>query len=100
MIHNLSKRLCELMNIPNLAMRGIIYSALNEWQMKYNKKITEIDTIPLNKRIFIDKEIFDIGKAKLKDMLDEPKEQNEILLDIIFEKGFRFYLEYINKVRI
>lgn len=32
-------------------------------------------------------------------MVNEPKEENEILLDIIFEKAFKYYMEHFNKKR-
>jgi hypothetical protein len=100
LIQNIAKRLCELVNVSIPAMRGIIWLALSEWQRKYNKTITEIDNMPMGKKIIAAKEIFNIGKRELKTMLNEPKEQNEILLDIIFERAFKYYLEYTNKLRM
>ncbi|MHA2430409.1 MAG: hypothetical protein ACXACC_05165 [Promethearchaeota archaeon] len=100
LIQNVAKRLCELVNVSTPAMRCIIWHALSEWQRKYNKTITEIDNMPMGKKIIAAKEIFNIGKRELKTMLNEPKEQNEILLDIIFERAFKYYLEYTNKLRM
>ncbi|MFX0024814.1 MAG: hypothetical protein ACFE8M_00245 [Candidatus Hermodarchaeota archaeon] len=100
LIQNIAKRLCELINVSIPAMRGIIWHALSEWQRKYNKSITEITKMSMSKRIIAAKEIFNIGKRELKTMLNEPKEQNELLLDIIFERAFKYYMEYINKLRV
>lgn len=87
------------MNIPLLAMRGMIWHALDEWQMKNGKVVSEIINLPLSKKIVITKEIFDITKKELKTVLIEPIDHNEKLLDIIFEKAFRHYMEYINKIQ-
>ncbi|MFX1314018.1 MAG: hypothetical protein ACFFBZ_11685 [Promethearchaeota archaeon] len=100
LIQNIAKRLCELINVSIPAMRGIIWHAMSEWQRKYNKSTTEITQMSMNKRIIAAKEIFNIGKKELKTMLNEPKEQNELLLDIIFERAFKYYMEYINKLKM
>ena len=99
-IQNIANRLCELIKVSIPAMRGIIWQALSEWQRKYNKTITEINNMPMSKKIIATKEIFNIGKRELKTMLNEPKDQNEILLDIIFERAFKYYMEYINKLKM
>lgn len=99
-IQSIAKRLCELVNVSIPAMRGIIWRALSEWQRKYNKTITEIGTMPMSKKVRAAKEIFNIGKRELKTMLNEPKKQSEILLDIIFEKAFKYYMKFINKLRM
>lgn len=98
LIQDLSKRLCELMNISKIAMRGIIWFALREWQMKHNNTIAEITCMPLNERIIAAKEIFNNCKRRMKEMLNEPKDQNELLLDIIFERSFKFFMEYQNRI--
>ena len=99
-IQSIAKRLCELVNVSIPAMRGIIWRALSEWQKKYNKTITEIDNMPMSKKIRAAKEIFNIGKRELKTMLNEPKEQNKLLLDIIFERALKYYMDYINKLKM
>ena len=98
-IRDISNGLCELMNIPLLAMRGIIWRALNQWQINNKKTVSEIIDLPLNERLFAAKEIFDIAKNKLKAIITEPIDQNEQLLDIIFEKAFRYYMDYMNRIR-
>lgn len=87
------------MNIPLLAMRGIIWRALDEWQTKNGKLVSEIINLSLSKKLVISKEIFDITKKELKTVLIEPIDHNEKLVDIIFEKAFRHYMEYINKIQ-
>ncbi|MFX0146152.1 MAG: hypothetical protein ACFE8E_00175 [Candidatus Hodarchaeota archaeon] len=98
-IRDISNGLCELMNVPLLAMRGIIWRALNQWQIKNKKTISEIMDLPLNENLIAAKEIFDIAKGKLKAIITEPVDQNEQLLDIIFEKAFRYYMNYVNRIR-
>jgi len=50
-------------------------------------------------KLFATKEIFNIGKNRLKEMLSCPKEQSEALLDIVFERSFKFYLDYLNRIQ-
>jgi len=98
-IRDISNGLCELMDVPLLAIRGTIWRALNQWQIKNKKTISEIIDLPLNEKLIAAKEIFDIAKEKLKEIITEPIDQNEQLLDIIFEKAFRYYMDYINRIR-
>ena len=100
LIQNIAKRLCELVNVSIPAMRGIIWHALSEWQRKHNKTINEINNMLVSEKICAAKDIFNIGKKELKAMLNEPKEQAELLLDIVFERAFKYYMEYLNKLRI
>jgi hypothetical protein len=95
-----SNRLCELIKIPVLAMRGLIWYALREWQMKNNKTISEIANCSNHERLLSGKEIFDISKRRLKEILSNPDKQNEIdMLDVIFEQAFKYYMNYLQKTK-
>ena len=61
--------------------------------------ISEIATMSMTDKLIATKEIFNIGKDRLKEMLSCPKEQSEILLDIAFERAFRFYLDHLNRIQ-
>lgn len=94
LITEISKYICKQISIPELAIKSAIMYVLNIWQEKNNKSISEIATMTLPKQIIFLKEIFTIGKEHLKCMLLQPKEKGEIILDIAFERAFKFYLEY------
>lgn len=94
LITEISKYICKQISIPELAIKSAIMYVLNIWQEKNNKSISEIATMSLPKQIIFLKEIFTIGKEHLKCMLLQPKEKGEIILDIAFERAFKFYLEY------
>ena len=99
LIKTISKLICEQIAIPPLAMRSTAWFALIEWQKKENKLISEIPTMSMANKLKATKEIFNIGKDRLKCMLNYPKEQSEILLDICFERAFKYYLEYLNRIQ-
>jgi hypothetical protein len=99
LIKTISKLICEQITIPHLAMRSTAWFALSEWQKKENKLISEILTMNTADRLKATKNIFNIGKDRLKSMLSYPKEQSEMLLDICFERAFKYYLENFNRIQ-
>jgi len=78
-------------------MKGILWISMREWQIKHNKTIAEVWTMPIGKQLNVVKEIIRLVKKKLKNMLNYPKEESELLLDVAFEKSFKLYLGYVNK---
>lgn len=98
LIKAITNLVCEQISIPKLAMRSTIWFSLNEWQMKHNMPATEIDNFSISDKLITFKEIFNIGKERLKDLLSYPKEESEILIDIAFERAFKLYLDYINRI--
>ena len=96
LITEISKYVCKQISIPELAIKSAIMDVLKIWQEKNNKSISEIATMTRPKQIIFLKEIFTIGKEHLKCMLLQPKEKGEIILDIAFERAFKFYLEYLS----
>ena len=99
LIKIITNLVCEQISIPELAMRSTTWFALNEWQMKHNMPAAEIANFPISDKLKAFKEIFNIGKERLKGMLSYPKEQSEILIDIAFERAFKFYLGYLNRIQ-
>ena len=99
LIKTISKLICEQISIPHLAMRSTAWYALIEWQKRENKLISEIPSMSTANKLKATKQIFNIGKERLKCMLDYPKEQSEMLLDICFERAFKYYLEHLNRIR-
>lgn len=97
LIKKISEAICEQINIPMLAMRAATWNALKEWQLKNNKTIAELNCSDNRSKIRAGKEIFDIGKEILKKILKEPNSENEIKLDIAYEKAFKIYLNIINQ---
>ena len=97
LITEISRYVCKQIPIPELVIKSAIMSVLKIWQKENNKPISEIATMTLPKQIIFLKEIFTIAKEHLKCMLLQPKEKGEIILDIAFERAFKFYLEYLNQ---
>ena len=98
LIKKISKAICEQIDIPILAIRAATWYALKEWQLKYNITISELNSSDIKSKIIAGKEIFDIGKNALKQFLKEPRNENEMILDIVYEKAFKVYLEIINRM--
>ena len=99
LIKTISSLVCEQIEIPELAMRCITWYALNDWQKMKEKTIGEIANMELSEKLTTFKEIFNIEKVRLKELLSYPKEQSELLLDIAFERAFKFYLQHIHKMQ-
>jgi len=97
LITEMSRYICKEISVPELAIKSAIMYVLKIWQEKNNKSISDIATMTLPKQIIFLKEIFTISKEHLKCMLLQPKEKGEIILDIAFERAFKFYLEYLNR---
>ena len=92
-VQELSKFICEIIKLPEIAIRANIWKALKEWQIKNNKTIEDIAELPIELRLNAVKEIFIISKNLLKKMVREPKDQSDIIIDIAFEKSFKYYLK-------
>jgi len=97
LINEMSKYICKEISISDLVIKSAIMYVLKIWQEKNNKSISEIATMTLPKQLIFLKEIFTISKEHLKCMLLQPKENGEIILDIAFERAFKFFLEYLNR---
>lgn len=77
-----------------MAMKSTTLKALREWEYLNNVSINMIANMPIGKGLNAVKEIFSIIKSKLKEMVTTPKNINEMLIDISFERAFNFFLEY------
>lgn len=98
-IQDLSHFLNEIIKIPEIATKGTIWKALREWQKKNNNNIAAIADMPVEKRLNTIKEIFCIGNRILKGMLTQPSGKNGIIIDIAFEKAFKYFLNRVCKNR-
>jgi hypothetical protein len=97
LIRGITKIICDFINIPELAMKGTALKALREWEIINKSAIIKIADMPINKALNAVKEIFSIGKIMIKELVSDPKDKNEILIDIAFEKAFKFFLDYYHK---
>lgn len=99
-ISNISKRLCGLIDAPKIAIRGIICSALQDWQINNNKNISETPNFSCQERLVAAKEIFDCAKKKLQEVLSNPDEKSDLnMLDIVFERAFKQYMEFLQRIK-
>jgi len=99
-ILSICKELEPYIKIPRLALRCIIYYTLKEWQLKNKRSISDIASFSLDKRVFIAKELFEMGKNKLKKILLKPTLENELLLDTLFESAFKKYIQNPRKILV
>ena len=99
LIKMISNLVCEQIEIPELAMRCTTWYALSDWQKMKNKTISEIADMAITEKLTAFKEIFNIEKVRLKEMLLYPKEQSELLLDIAFERAFKYYLQHLHRMQ-
>jgi len=96
LIRGITKIICGFVSIPEPAMNGAALNAVKEWESLNNISIEDIGNMPIGKSLNAVKEIFNIGKRIIKEIVSNPKEKNENLIDISFERAFRFFLEYYN----
>ncbi len=96
-IQEILNLLFEFIPISELPLKGWVLPSLIEWQIKNNKLIDEIANMPIGRKLNAIKDIFNIGKKNLKNALAEPKEKNEIIIDIAFEQGFKSYMKNIKE---
>ena len=99
LIKMISNLVCDQIEIPELAMRCITWHALSDWQKIKNKPISEIEHMEMTEKLATFKDIFNIVKVRLKEMLSFPKEQSELLLDIAFERAFKNYLQHLHRMQ-
>jgi len=99
LIKTISNLVCDQIEIPELAMRCITWYAITDWQKMKDKPISEIDNMEITEKLTTFKELFNIGKLRLKEMLSYPKEQSELLLDIAFERAFKYYLQHLQRTQ-
>ncbi len=99
LIKIISNLVCEQIEIPELAMRCITWYALSDWQKMKNKTISEIAGMEITEKLTTFKDLFNMGKVRLKEMLLYPKEQGELLLDIAFERAFKYYLQHLHRTQ-
>lgn len=99
LIKMISSLVCEQIEIPELAMRCTTWYALSDWQKMKGKTLSEIVDMDITEKLSTFKEIFNIGKVRLKEILSYPKEQSELLLDIAFERAFKYYLQHLHSTQ-
>jgi len=99
LIKIISNLVCEQIKIPELAMRCTTWYAISDWQKMNNKSISEIANMEIPEKLTTFKDLFNIGKVRLKEMLSYPKEQSELLLDIAFERAFKYYLQHLYRTQ-
>ena len=97
LINEISKMVCSQIDIPIIAMRATTWKAMRNWQVKSNKAISDISNMTPSEKIIATKEIFNLGRKCMKCLLSQPREKSEILVDIAFEKAFKYYIEYLNR---
>jgi len=98
LIKEISNLMNEHINIPILALRGMIWKALKDWQNNNKKTIADISNMSSAQKVFVVKQIFNFCKDCMKSLLSTPKEEAELYVDIIYEKIFKYYLEYLTKL--
>ncbi len=99
LIKIISNLICEQIEIPELAMRCITWYVLSDWQKMKNKTISEIAGMEITEKLTTFKDLFNMGKVRLKEMLLFPKEPSELLLDIAFERAFKYYLQHLYRMQ-
>ena len=84
----------NFIQLPVMAIRGNAWYSIKTWQKKYKKSIVEIAKMSPAERLNTAKELFDIGKERMMNMLVKPEEQKE-LLDEAYEKIWQAYQHYV-----
>ena len=97
LIQDMSRDLLKLISIPPLALKGIIYGALADWQLKNNALISDLAKESLSKKILAVKEIYILVKQRLCGTLQDPKQKCELLLEVSCERAFKMYIEHLNR---
>jgi hypothetical protein len=82
LIREITKIICEFINIPELAMKGAVLKAIREWEYLNSKNINTIAKMPIDKSLNAVKEIFSISKRKIKELVSSPTDKNETSIDV------------------
>jgi hypothetical protein len=98
LISEISKLISNHIEIPIIALRGIVWKALEEWQVKNNEAIDEIVNMKSSERLIAVKQIFNFCKDCMKRLLYSPKTEEEAFIDIIYEKVFKYYIDNLNRL--
>ncbi|MHA1884048.1 MAG: hypothetical protein ACXAAI_07140 [Promethearchaeota archaeon] len=85
----------RLIEVPEGVLKPVILKALKVWLLKNNKPAEIIHSLPLHLKLNMIKQIFNIGKTILKQMLKAPKEKQGVIMDFAFERAFKFYMNFI-----
>ncbi|MHA2049141.1 MAG: hypothetical protein ACW986_05960 [Promethearchaeota archaeon] len=91
----LIKTTSGLIGVPELVLKGVIIKAMEEWLLKNNKTAETIHSMPIHLKLNMMKQIFNIGKKILKQMVTAPKKKQSIIVDIAFEKAFNIYMNFV-----
>ena len=97
-INGIAPLLTEMLNISSDAAKGVFWLTIRDWQIKTLKHHMDLLTMTEKEHDKAHKEIFKILKERIMKLLDDPKEQEELLNDII-EKVWDLAQKYAKKLR-
>ena len=97
MIKNAGKLLAQHVPLSEMAIMGNGWYSLQEWQVQ--NQTTIFDAVMEDPKQFgrIMKELMDIGKRRMKKLLENPEEQ-DALLDEAFGKVLEFWSKNYTKI--
>ena len=90
MIKNAGKFLGQYVPLSEMAIMGNGWYSLQEWQVQNKTHIFEAIMKDPSQFVRIMKELMDIGKRRMKKLLENPEEQ-DALLDEAFDKVLEFW---------
>ena len=90
MIKNAGKLLGQYVPLSEMAIMGNGWYSLQEWQVQNKTHIFEAIMKDPSQFVRIMKELMDIGKRRMKKLLENPEEQ-DALLDEAFDKVLEFW---------
>ena len=96
LIDQIAQMMQQFVPIPVMAIKGNTWLSIKQWQTNNKMMIESITKMNPEQRLKSAKELFDLGKERMVNMLANPEEQKN-LLDEAYEKAWNVYQQHVNK---
>ena len=96
LVQNIAMLLKQFIPLPKMAIKGSMWFTIKEWQVQHEKTLSELDTMPYQEMKKAVTELIQLGRDKIKKMLANPEEQENLLNDT-FDKVIKVAEEGIKQ---
>jgi len=96
LVQNIAMLLKQFIPLPKMAIKGSMWFTIKEWQVQHEKTLSELDTMPYQEMKKAVTELIKLGRDKIKKMLANPEEQENLLNDT-FDKVIKVAEEGIKQ---
>jgi hypothetical protein len=97
-IKMLSEILSERLPLSSMAIQGNARFTMRDWQEKNHTIAAKISEMPMEKKLQVAKEITDLGKERMKNLLAFPERHQE-LIDSAYDDAWKMYVDQLSKYK-